>query len=132
MRAALIAAVLAFASLFATSHSPAGAAIGWHTLGMRIVAFDGDRDTIYVGRSAGRIRVLRFEVEGGAIRMHNLRVVFENGRDYSPPMQLRFSDNDWSRYIDLPGRGRFIDHITFNYESLHTGQGKATITVYGR
>lgn len=64
--------------------------------------------------------------------MHNMRVVFESGRAFSPPTELVFSDNEWSRVIDLPGRAHLIDPITFNYRSLHTSQGKATITVYGR
>ncbi len=138
MRAALIAAAataaatLAFALLFSTPLSPARADPDWQKLGTRTVNFGGDHDTINVGKSAGRLRALRFEVEGGAIVMHNVRVVFENGGAFSPPTELVFSENEWSRLIDLPGRGRFIDHIAFNYRSLHTGEGKATITVYGR
>jgi hypothetical protein len=133
MRAALIAfATLAFALLVAAPLSPSHAIGEWRKIGTRTVNFIDDHDTINVGRSEGRFHVLRFEVEGGAIVMHNMRVVFENGGAFSPPTEYTFSDNEWSRVIDLPGRARFIDHIAFNYRSLHTGEGKATITVYGR
>jgi hypothetical protein len=130
MRAAALAAIIAFAfSLMPLAPARAG---DWQKLGTRTVNFGGDKDTINVGRDEGRFQAIRFEVEGGAIVMHNVRVVFENGQAFSPATELVFSDNEWSRVIDLPGKRRFIDHIAFNYRSLHTGEGEATITVYGR
>ncbi len=73
-----------------------------------------------------------FEVDGGALEMRNVRVVFANGNDFSPPTELVFSDNERSRMIDLPGQQRAIRSIVFNYRSLRTGQGRATITVFGQ
>lgn len=135
MRAAVAASsaiVIALLLCVAAAPRPAHALTEWTKLGSRTVGFVEDHDTIHVGRRYGRVHRLRFDVEGGAIAMHNLRVVFESGRVFSPETKLIFQEGEWSRLIDLPGRAHLIDRITFNYESLQTGEGKAIITVYGR
>ena len=121
----------AAASLLALASSSI-AAEGWERLGARTVEFGSDIDTITVGRNDGMFRRIMFEVDGGALEMRNVRVVFGNGQNYSPPTQYVFSDNERSRFIDLPGQARFIRSVTFNYRSLRTGQGRATITLYGQ
>jgi hypothetical protein len=115
-----------------TLASSAMAAAGWERLGARTVEFGSDVDTITVGRADGSFRRIMFEVDGGALEMRNVRVTFDNGMNYSPPTQLVFSENERSRSIDLPGQARFIRSVTFNYRSLRTGQGRATITLYGQ
>jgi hypothetical protein len=122
----------ALAALVVALASAANAAAGWELLGTRTVEFRGDIDTIPVGRNDGAFRRIMFEVDGGALVMRNVRVVFGNGQDYSPPTEFVFSDNERSRFIDLPGQARFIRSVTFNYRSLRTGQGRATITLYGQ
>jgi hypothetical protein len=122
----------ATAALLLAVASSALAAAGWERLGARTVEFGGDIDTITVGRNDGSFRRLMFEVDGGALEMRNVRVVFGNGQNFSPPTQFVFSDNERSRFIDLPGQARFIRSVTFNYRSLRTGQGRATITLYGQ
>lgn len=110
----------------------AAALQGWERLGTRTVEFGGDIDTIAVGRDDGRFRRLMFEVDGGAIEMRNVRVSFGNGDTFSPPTVLVFGDDQRSRAIDLPGPGRFIRSVSFNYRSLRTGQGRASVTLYGQ
>ena len=127
--AAMSAAILLLMLSLQASAAPAE---GWERLGTRTVEFRGDVDTIMVGRSEGRFTAIMLEVDGGAIEMRNIRVVFGNGQAFSPPTQLIFSDDEHSRAIDLPGPGRIIRSVTFNYRSLRTGQGRATITLYGR
>jgi len=119
-------------SLLLAFASAAIAAEGWERLGSRTVEFRGDLDTITVGRGDGAFRRIMFEVDGGALEMRNVRVLFGNGQAYSPPTELIFSDNERSRLIDLPGQARFIRSVTFNYRSLRTGQGRATITLWGQ
>ncbi len=111
---------------------PANAAQGWQRLGTRIVDFGGDRDQINVGANEGRFREIIFEADGGAVVLSNIRVVFGNGQDFSPVTELVFSDDERSRAINLPGNARIIRNVTFRYRSLRTGQGRATITIYGR
>jgi hypothetical protein len=119
-------------SLLLAFASAAIAAEGWERLGARTVEFRGDIDTITVGRGDGAFRRIMFEVDGGALELRNVRVLFGNGQAYSPPTELIFSDNERSRLIDLPGQARFIRSVTFNYRSLRTGQGRATITLWGQ
>jgi hypothetical protein len=130
MRGFLAAAALAVVSLV-----PASSAValqGWERLGSRTVEFRQDVDTIGIGRSEGLFRRIMLQVDGAPLEMDNVRVYFGNGASFSPPTKLVFSENDRSRAIDLPGQGRIIRSITFNYRSLNTGQGRATVTVYGQ
>ena len=123
--AALMLALLAWSF-------PAHALQGWERLGTRTVDFGRDADTIMIGRAEGRFTAIMFEVDGGTIEMRNVRVLFGNGDAFSPPTQFVFSDDERSRAIELPGPGRIIRSVTFNYRSLRTGQGRATVTLYGR
>ncbi len=112
--------------------SSAHALEGWERLGTRTVEFRSDHDTIEIGRNEGRFRSIMFEVDGGTIEMVNVRVVFGNGGAFSPPTRLVFTEGERSRVIDLPGDTRIIRSVTFTYRSLRTGEGRATVTVYGR
>jgi hypothetical protein len=112
--------------------SSADALEGWERLGTRAVEFRGDHDTIEVGRNEGRFRSIMLEVDGGTIEMLNVRVLFGNGSAFSPSTRLVFNEGERSRVIDLPGDTRIIRSITFDYRSLRTGEGRATVTVYGR
>lgn len=114
------------------SLQPVSAAQGWERLGMRVVNFGADRDQINVGANEGRFREIMFEADSGAIALYNVRIVFGNGQDYSPPTEFIFSDDERSRAINLPGARRIIRSVIFNYRSLRTGQGRATLTLYGR
>ena len=130
----LIVLVLGLAVALGSSalRQPASAAAGWERLGMRVVDFGGDRDQINVGANEGRFREIMIEADGGAVALSNVRIVFGNGQDFSPPTELIFSDDERSRAINLPGTQRIIRSVIFNYRSLRTGQGRATITLYGR
>src|SRR5580698_5982708 len=129
MRATLVALIaigfLAFAG-------PASALEGWERLGTRSVEFRGDQDTIVVGRREGRFRAILIEVTNGAIEMDNVRVVFGNGAAFSPRTRLVFNEGERSRAIDLPGDARLIRSVTFSYRSLRSGEGRATVVLYGR
>ena len=133
MKALLFAAACA-AILLATIAFliPAHAVENWERLGTRTVDLARDVDTITVGRSEGRFTAIMFEVDGEMVEMRNVRVIFGDGQAFSPSTQLILDDQERSRAIDLPGPGRIIRSVTFNYKSPHTAQGHATITLYGR
>ncbi len=111
---------------------PARALENWERLGTRTVEFSRDVDTITVGRAEGRFTAIAFEVDGGMVEMRNVRVIFGDGQAFSPPTQLILDDQEVSNAIDLPGPGRIIRSVTFNYRSVRAGQARATITLYGR
>jgi hypothetical protein len=130
--ASFIALGFLIVSSYAATVVPGFAAQGWELLGTRSVNFGADLDRIVVGRDDGRFGEIMFEVDGGAIALYNVRVIFGNGQDFSPATELVFSDDERSRAINLPGGDRIVRSIVFNYRSLRTGQGTAAITVYGR
>ena len=132
MKSFALAGAWLAAALLVSLAAPAQAAQGWELLGTRTVSFGGDIDRIDVGRNEGLFRTIMFEVDSGAVEMRNVRVTFANGQTYSPLTELVFTDDERSRTIDLPGAARAIRSITFNYRSLRTGQGTATIRVWGR
>ena len=123
--AAIVAAMIAFGG-------PSAALEGWERLGSRTVEFRSDEDTITVGRNEGRFRAIMFEVANGAVEMDNIRITFGNGGVFSPRTRLVFNEGERSRAIDLPGEARIIRSITFTYRSLRSGEGRATVNVYGR
>jgi hypothetical protein len=130
MRNVLAAAILA--AICAACASAVVAADGWVRLGWRTVEFRQDVDTISVGRGEGVFRRIMFQVDGAPLEMDNVRVYFGNGASFSPPTKLVFNEGNRSRAIDLPGQSRIITSVTFNYRSINTGQGRATVTVYGQ
>jgi len=130
VRVAAALAAMVLASLIVSV--PANALQGWERLGTRTVDFGRDVDTIMIGRAEGRFTAIMFEVDGGTIEMRNVQVVFGNGEAFSPPTQFLFSNKEASRAIELPGPGRIIRSVSFNYRSVPTRQGRATVTLYGR
>jgi hypothetical protein len=129
MRATRIT-VVALAASFAAI--PSNALEGWERLGSRTVEFRNDSDTITVGRLEGRFSAVMFEVQGGAIELDNLTILFGSGLRYSPPTKPIFGEDGRSRAIDLPGAARIIRSVTFDYRSLAAGEVRATVTLYGR
>ncbi|MBI2900526.1 MAG: hypothetical protein HYY17_10090 [Planctomycetes bacterium] len=104
---------------------------GWEHLGTRTVDFGADKDVIQV-RGEGPFTAFKIEVDDGALEMFDIVVHFHNGQTVSPKTRLVFDDDTRSRDIDLPGKARIITKMEFFYKSIRSGQGKATIHVYGR
>ena len=104
----------------------------WELLGRKDVSFLVERDTIDVGRSEGRFRVLKFVVEGAPVEMRDIRVTFGDGSTFHPETQLRFAENSVSRTVDLPGRRRVIRKIDFVYRKTSDIFRRATVSVYAR
>lgn len=103
---------------------------GWELLGMRIVDFGGDKDTIEVTASEGRFKQIKIDVEQGNVDMWNIKVTFGDGEHFSPETRIEFRQGSMSRTIDLPGDARVIRKIEFWYKS-EVRNGKARVRVYG-
>jgi hypothetical protein len=101
----------------------------WVRLGSKEIDGRRDSDTIDVDR--GRFRALRFRVSDSRARIHSVVVRFENGERYRVPVREVFSRGSGSRIIDLPGRRRDIDEISFRYSDLGGRNRRADVTVYG-
>jgi hypothetical protein len=104
----------------------------WELLGERVAEFKVDRDRIDVGRREGRFSKLRVAVKGAPLEMYDMVVTFADGTTFSPNIRHHFTENSWSREIDLPGDRRAIRSIDFRYRSTDPREGRATVLLYGR
>lgn len=104
----------------------------WRQLGSKTVDHLIDHDVINVGYRDGTFQKLRITVTNGGLNMHRCVVHFENGEEQNVELRQNFGKGSTSRIIDLAGNKRFIDRITFWYDSKHNGGRKAVVTVWGR
>ncbi|MBS2013723.1 MAG: hypothetical protein JST00_12600 [Deltaproteobacteria bacterium] len=104
---------------------------GWERLGARTVEGRNDRDVIHVGRDDGRFSAIEIRVDGSALVMEDIKVVFGNGDVFEPKTRLVFHKDSRSRVIDLPGDRRVIRRVEFRYGNL-PGGGRAQVELFGR
>ena len=105
---------------------------GWELLGERVAEFKVDRDRIEVSRREGRFSKLRVAVKGAPLEMYDMVVTFSDGTTFAPNVRHNFTENSWSREIDLPGDRRVIRSVDFRYRSTEPREGRATVLLYGR
>lgn len=104
---------------------------GWTKLGEQEVLGRRDRDVINVGRREGRFTKLMIVVEESDLQMNSMHIEFTNGDKLEPNLKHFFRENERTRGIDLPGDGRTIKQIEFQYGNL-PGGGRARVEVWGR
>lgn len=102
----------------------------WEKLGSQSVRLIGDRDSIHVNR--GPYTKLRFSVHERAVEFQRVFVVFKNGDRIEVPVRERIHAGGQTRVIDLPGRARHIEKITFWYKTAPGSLQRATVSVWGR
>ncbi len=103
---------------------------GWVRLGSTDV--DGRRDTDWITvRQRGTFRSLMFRVTDSPVRIHDVVVRFEGGGEFRPRLRRDFGRGSGTHVIDLPGRRRDLDRITFRFSDLGDRR-KAMVTVFGR
>ena len=105
---------------------------GWEKLGEKKVDYKIDRDVINVSYRDGTFKKLRFVVTKGSLNMHNCVVHFANGEEQDINLKHDFTRGSLSREIDLQGNNRFIDKITFWYDTKGYSNNKAELAVWGK
>jgi hypothetical protein len=103
----------------------------WVLLGREKVGFINESDAITVNKKTA-YTAIRFLVEDRPIRLHDLKIYFDNGTAFDASVDSDIQPGEYSRVIDLPGNKRKIDKIEFRYRT--TGnilKGRATIKLYG-
>jgi hypothetical protein len=107
---------------------------GWTRLGEREVAFRAERDTIQVGREAGRFTKLRFQVRGNAIEVLSIRVTFGNDQVQELEVRERLAEGGSTRAIELGGNeARFIKQVELVYRTDGPNrEGRATVRLFGK
>ncbi len=104
---------------------------GWTLLGAQPVNGKTDRDLYPVGRKAGRLDALAIVVRGSDLEMEDFIVHFEDGTKFEPKLKHVFKQGSQSKFIDLPGRDRWIKNIEVRYRNT-PGGGNARIEIYGK
>ena len=110
---------------------PAHADGDWQKLGERTVNGRIDKDVIEVGADDGLFTAIQVKVEGSALDMYDIKVVFASGKPFSPSTRLRFNKDSSSRVIDLPGDKRVIKRVEFKYGNV-PGGGNARVELWGK
>jgi len=118
-------------SLVASFSAPAFAQGDWKKLGERSVGGKFDKDVIQVGADDGLFTAIQVKVEGSALEMYDIKVVFGSGEPFSPNTRLVFGKDSWTRVIDLPGDKRVIKRVEFKYGNL-PGGGNARVELWGK
>jgi hypothetical protein len=128
---ALLSLVLSISSCFSPRKSIA-IEEGWELLGETKVNFVRDVDLIDV-TSRNQFIGLRFKVEGRDVRLHELKVHFDNGDKLDPAIDLVILAGQESRIIELAREGRTIDKIEFKYRTTGSVlEGRANVLVFGQ
>lgn len=104
----------------------------WEKLGTRTVDQRLDKDVIAVGARKGGFTKLKVAVRGGAINMHKMVITYKNGTKENINLRHNFGPKSASRVIDIRGGKRFIQKITFFYDTKGITPGKAVVHVFGR
>jgi hypothetical protein len=111
---------------------PAPAQQGWVSLGTREVNDRVDRDTVRVEGRA-RFGEIRLCVSRRPVRFYDVDVRFRNGERQDVSLRALLRPGACTRTIDLKGRERDIESVSFSYEARSIGRGRrATVRVYGR
>ena len=105
---------------------------GWRKLGEKTVNYKLDHDIINVSLRDGKFRQLRFVVKHGGLNMHKCTVHFENGGTQDIDLRHTFTKGSASRIVDLNGNDRFIEKISFWYDSKDFSNNKAVLSVFGK
>ncbi|MEM6720061.1 MAG: hypothetical protein AAF611_12125 [Bacteroidota bacterium] len=131
--ATLILSAILFFGLSSFSAAPAETVVdNWEKLGSKKVNYRLDKDVIRVGKHEGTFRKLKLVVSKGSLNMHRMIVHYGNGSTEEIKLRHNFSRRSDSRVIDLNGRNRIIQKITFVYDSKNNSRRRATLHVFGR
>ena len=127
----LLVSVISITSCFTTRRS-IPIEEGWELLGEQKVNFVRDKDELDVV-SRNQFTEIKFRVEGREVRLHDLKIYFDNGDKLEPSLDEVIRANQSSRVIELARDGRYIDKIEFKYRT--TGNildGRATVLVFAK
>lgn len=127
----LLLSVTLFSSCYSSRRSLA-VEEGWELLGENKVNFVRDKDELIV-TSRSLFTEIRFRVEDREVRIHDLKIHFQNGDKLEPAIDFVVPANQDSRVIELARDGRNISKIEFSYRT--TGnilRGRANVILYGK
>jgi len=127
IKAFIITVTLGFMALFSNTAS----AQDWLSLGSKTVTKKADFDTVTV-RQRGAFSKLQLAVKNSGVKVQRMVVHFKNGQRHEVKIHAFIARDSKSRLIDLPGKARAIDKITFWYDAKGVGRKGAIMTVLGK
>ncbi len=105
----------------------------WEKLGERRVNRGLDHDVIMVTASEGNFKAIKLVVRHSGINLHRCVVHFANGGDQEVEIRQNIPSGGESRVIDLNGRDRYINHVSFWYDTKGgVLNDKAVVELWGR
>ena len=113
--------------------TPMGGVPGqWEYIGTVHAKHMGDHDTLIVAGPNNRFRALRFRVTDAPLRLHRMRVIYENGVADEIPVRFNIPKGGTSRMIDLRGGQRGVHQIDFWYDTKGWLRGTADVRIFGQ
>jgi len=91
---------------------------GWVLLGEQQVRGNQDHDYVPIGRRSGRFTRIMFVADEGDFEMHDVVIVFSNGRSWSPTIRHYFREGQRSRSLILPNAPRGLRSVKLHYGNV--------------
>ena len=107
-------------------------ASGWELLGEKQVSRRTEADTIFVGAREGVFRKIQFKVRGADVDFKRAIIHYRNGQTREIAMKGLVRKNNSTRQIDLPGKARAIEKVSFWYQTQGKGRAQATVLLWGK
>lgn len=105
---------------------------GWMLMGTRIVDYTLDRDVILFNDSTQTFTSLKFIVKNGTLNMHKATVHFANSEYQNIDFSEEVNKKNDGRKIDLIGNKRFINKVTFWYDTKNNSANKSVVELWGK
>ncbi len=104
----------------------------WVNLGSRTVDWGADFDVIPVTGAKGSFKSIKLFVDKAPVEFVDLKVHFAKGAVQDIKIRKRIPKGGETRVIDLAGKNRIMQKVTFWYKtSKPAPRGKAIVTLYG-
>jgi hypothetical protein len=130
--AAFAAALMGSSATADRVERPVGGPPGtWEFIGTAHAQHMNDHDTIIVAGPNNNFRALQIRVSDAPLRMHRMRVIYENGEPEEIPIRFHIPKGGQSRAIDLHGGERHIHQVDFWYDTKGWLRGTADVSLFG-
>jgi hypothetical protein len=90
-----------------------------------------DHDSIVVAGPNNNFRALQVRVSDAPLRMHRMRVIYENGEPEEIAIRFSIPKGGQSRAIDLKGGERRVHQVDFWYDTKGWLKGTADVSLFG-
>jgi hypothetical protein len=104
---------------------------GWTLLGTRTVDYTLDRDVVTLEEGKDTYTSLKFVVKNGTLNMRKATVHFASGEDQNIDFPSELNKVNDGRKIDLLGNSRYINKVTFWYDTKMDSKNKSIVELWG-